>query len=169
MVKPVRPLFIQSGIVYVSLTRGHVAIINEADIDFLRDSNWMALVTPRSVYAIREHNSCGRKTTMLLHREIMSAASDVQVDHIDGNGLNNARSNLRIATRSENSRNRRLDVDSSSGLKGVYYDHARHKWIAKIRYDGRQRYIGRFNSADEAHRAYCEQSKIRHGAFGRTC
>jgi hypothetical protein len=87
------------------------------------------------------------------------------VDHIDGNPSNNAIANLREATRSQNHQNKRSRRNTSSGLKGVTWQG--RKWVARIKRDGRNDYLGSFKTAEEAHAAYCAAAKEAYGEFAR--
>lgn len=79
---------------------------------------------------------------------------DIQIDHIDGNRLNNNPSNLRMASNQDNQRNVKIQRNNTSGFKGVTYEKNRNKWKASI-YDGTRRInLGRFDSPEEAHLAY---------------
>jgi hypothetical protein len=91
----------------------------------------------------------------------------MQVDHIDCDGLNNVRSNLRAATHLENQRNCRISSRNTSGVKGVYWQKATQKWVAQIRVKGRVQRLGSFHTIDEAADAYATASKSFHGDFGR--
>jgi hypothetical protein len=90
------------------------------------------------------------------------------IDHIDGDGTNNAFSNLRDATQAENSRNRGPNRNSKSGFKGVYFHSETGKWRAIIKHNGKPVSLGLYFTPDEAHRAYCTAAATYHGQFGRT-
>jgi Rieske Fe-S protein len=89
------------------------------------------------------------------------------IDHIDGDGLNNRRANLRLAAHAENMRNQRLRSDSTSGHKGVNWDSTRGKWVARIWLSGKCRHLGCFTSVESASEAYAAAIHESHGAFGR--
>ena len=89
------------------------------------------------------------------------------IDHIDGNPSNNKISNLREATPRENVRNARIKCISSSGYKGVYLYKDKTRWQAAIRTNGKRKWLGIFDTAEEAHAAYCAAAKIHHGEFAR--
>lgn len=90
----------------------------------------------------------------------------MHVDHINGDGLDNTRNNLRAVTPAENLRNQRLRKDNTSGFKGV----SRHegRWRARVRVDGKYTHVGLFDSAEDAARAYDEAARNMHGIFART-
>jgi hypothetical protein len=79
-----------------------------------------------------------------------------EIDHIDGNKANNSIENLRVATSSQNNHNKRKVKNNTSGLKGVDFRKAHGKWRARIVTNGKQKHLGYFGSAEEAHDAYCQ-------------
>jgi hypothetical protein len=90
-----------------------------------------------------------------------------EIDHIDGDRLNNRIANLREATRSENQRNVGVTRSNTSGFKGVYWYPRDRKWQAKIMLGGKSKHLGLFDSPDLAHAAYCEAAGRIHGDFAR--
>jgi hypothetical protein len=107
-----------------------------------------------------------------MHRVIMGdAATGLQIDHCDGDGLNNQRANLRVCTSSQNNWNQRISKANTTGFKGVSRP-ARLRGmvnchVATIQLNGKRRYLGRFPTAEQAHAAYCEAAKKLHGEFAR--
>lgn len=97
----------------------------------------------------------------------VDGAMPVIVDHINGDPADNRWANLRACTQRENTRNKRASKANTSGAKGVYWDAARGKWLAAIGIDGRNKYLGRFATIDEAKAAYAVASHQLHGEFGR--
>jgi hypothetical protein len=98
-----------------SRNTGLVALVDDADYDWLSQWNWTAISTHRKNggYAVRMEN----QKMILMHRQILDAPEGAEVDHINGNGLDNRRSNLRFATRRQGQANRRLFTNSKSGFK----------------------------------------------------
>ena len=90
-----------------------------------------------------------------------------QIDHIDGNRLNNEITNLREATNAENQHNRGKKSNNTSGFMGVSWNKNDGRWWAKITIDRRQIHIGRFDCPKEAHAAYCRAADNHHGEFAR--
>jgi hypothetical protein len=107
--------------------------------------------------------SVGRKSVRM-HRLITGCVANMQVDHINGDRLDNRRSNLRIVTNSQNQMNRRV-TNNKCGIKGVYYHIRCKKWCAKIQRDGQQLYLGVFRTAEEAAQARTLTEKQIHGEF----
>ena len=93
---------------------------------------------------------------------------DLDVDHIDGDGTNNAWHNLRLGTRSENSSNQRLRSDNTSGLKGACWDPINRRWEARIGFERKSYFLGRFDTPEEAHAAYMAAAERLHGEFARS-
>lgn len=165
--KSLRPIRIEGNVAYIPLTKRYEAVIDAADVPLVSGHNWHAAEKPRTTYAVSKERRGGNLMELQLHRAILSAPDGMQTDHIDGDGLNNRRCNLRLATPSENARNQRRARDNTSGFKGVWWHKGRRKWQAQIMAGGRQKYLGLFNTAEEAHAAYCEAARSLHGEFAR--
>ena len=146
------------------------AIVDQQDRD-LAELNWRVLITRNTEYAVREKKRNGKIKGIYLHRVIIERIldrklkADERVDHIDGNGLRNTRSNLRVATHSQNLANRGATTDSISGSKGAHWDKQTGKWRARITVNYRTINLGRYDTSEEAHRAYCEAAEKYHGEF----
>lgn len=154
------------------LSRGLVATVDEADYDAARRFKWYATVSGGGqVYAIRNTKRAdGSRGRQYLHRFIAARAGfdlGLQVDHVDSDGLNNRRSNLRAATRSENQANRGPTKRNTSGLKGVR-ELAAGQWRAQIQVRGATRSLGVFPTPAEAARAYDRAAVEAFGAYART-
>jgi hypothetical protein len=151
------------------LTKGFVALIDDADFAALSKHKWRASISGNGkVYARTDIWENGRKLgSISMHRFLLKPSKTMEVDHIDQNSLNNQRCNLRAATHAQNLRNRGKDRDNQSGFKGVH--HHRHKtWIAAITVDGKRLHLGSFNTAEHAYEAYCNAAQIHHKNFART-
>jgi len=165
--KPIRQIRVEGNIAYVPLKRGYEATIDVADVHLVDAWNWYALVKLRTVYAVRWAYSGPNRRAVWMHRVIMGDPVGLQIDHIDGEGLNNQRANLRAATGQQNMHNRRVNRNSVSGIKGVRFVESRGKWQARIRLDGKSRCLGHHETSEAAYAAYCEASERLHGEFGR--
>lgn len=102
-----------------------------------------------------------------LHRLILGAHPDKEVDHIDGNGLNNRRANLREVTRAQNEHNKRAPRSNTSGQKGVHFHSRDRRWTAQVWIDGKKVHLGTFHDPGEAKRAYEAACKILRGEHHR--
>ena len=90
-----------------------------------------------------------------------------EIDHIDGNPLNNHIENLREATRAENQYNRKIGKNNTSGVKGVLWHKTHQKWTAKTSVNGKRQYLGYFSTIEEASKVMKEFRKKNHGNFAR--
>ena len=166
-----RPITVIGDIGSVLLTRDHTALVDAGDAGWLSKWNWGALcVASNKVYARRNRlvDDGPGSSVILLHRAILTPTDGMEVDHIDGNSLNNRRSNLRLCSRSENMRNTKLRSDNTSGLKGAFWDAYTGRWIAAIGVNGKFKNLGRFDTAEEAHAVYCEAANEHFGEYART-
>lgn len=163
-----RPVRIDGDIAYVPLTRGYEAVIDAADVELVSAFNWQAFVGSHTIYAQRTDQSGGKRKTVRMHRVISCASSDLEVDHINGNGLDNRRANLRSATHQQNLQNQRISSINKVGFKGVSWHKRASKWRARITVGGRESNLGLFASAKDAHAAYVDASIRMHGNFGRS-
>lgn len=148
----------------IQLTQGKIALVDDEDYERLILWKWKADKGSRSFYATRSEYKEGKKKTLMMHRVIMREPDGMEIDHIDGNGLNNQKHNLRVCTRKENSRN--LPSTNKNGYKGVHKSGS--KWMAQIWNDGTAVYLGTFLEVEEAARAYDEKAKEIFGDFART-
>lgn len=147
----------------IYLTRGCVTVIDDADYD-LTFAKWF---TNGSGYACRNVRVGSKRSTLLLHRHIMARVlgRDLlpceEVDHIDGDRLNNHRENLRIADDSQNAVNRKVSSQNASGYKGV----TKHwnKWRSRLRFEGKIVDLGLFPTAEEASEAYQRAAQQYYG------
>lgn len=104
----------------------------------------------------------------ILHRLIMGEPEGMDVDHIDGDSLNNRKSNLRICTHQQNGMNQKIRNTNKSGVKGVSRDNHRNMWRADICVDGKNLSLGRFKNFDEAVRVRKEAEIKYFGEFNRS-
>lgn len=164
----------QTGVIRIPLSQGFFATIDAVDLPLVEGGKWSAMVqrrrdgSIRAVYAQRKQIVDGFQRLVRMHRLIACAPSEMAVDHIDGDGLNNRRENLRVVTTAQNAHNTKPHANTLTGLKGVAFDKRRGVWIARIMANGLRHDLGRFNSPQSAHEAYCEASAKLHGEFGRT-
>lgn len=153
----------------LNLLHGKRALIDETDIDILK-YKWYADKLgkgPNSVwYAARHIRLDNRESVQYMHRAILTRVFDrplqkhEQVDHINHDGLDNRRSNLRLVTNQENHYNMRMkQINKTSRFKGVWWCKERNRWAAMIRINGKGEHLGRFEKEDDAARAYDKAAK----------
>lgn len=152
-----------SDVVLVTLSRGYSAIIDVADEQAVNAFKWHVIPRTRTQYAARNIVlPDGRRTTVALHTFLTGFAI---TDHLNGNGLDNRRFNLRNATAEQNGRNVRLLRTNTSGYKGVSWVAAHKRWESKIYFNGRKKYLGEFHSKEQAAKAYDEAARAVYGEF----
>ncbi len=144
------------------LTKGQVTILDDEDYAVYSRWRWKALERVGCYYAIRTPQSGG----IYLHRAITACPSGLCVDHIDGDTLNNQRSNLRIATSRQNSQNMKKRAGSSV-FKGVHIQPRDNLWVARIRVNGRALWLGSHHEEVDAARAYDKAAREHFGEFAR--
>src|SRR5260221_13195250 len=103
----------------IALTQGYETVVDEADFEWLSRWKWQALVLKDWVYATRQVWRDGVITQIYMHRAILNAQRGKRVDHANGDGLDNQRSNIRVCTTSQNAASRHHPVISPSGFHGV--------------------------------------------------
>ncbi len=139
---------------------GLVTVVDDEDYEWLSQWNWSAVSTQRrnGGYAMRRDNRSGK--TILMHRVLLDAPEGIEVDHINGNGLDNRRVNLRLVTLQQNRRNRNTGRNNQTGYKGVTFDKKSGKWVMSLRV--------LFDSAEEAAQAYDQLATIVYGEHAKT-
>jgi hypothetical protein len=149
--------------VEVPLTRGKTARIDARDAERVLARRWVAQKGGNTWYAM---SSDGYGKVVPLHRFITAPPPDKEVDHRDGDGLNNVRANLRVCSHAENLRNSRAQEGTTSRFKGV--SRQRDKWRAEIEQDGERLYLGQFETEEAAARQYDRAARIFFGGYART-
>ncbi len=177
----------------LTLSRGKYALVDDEDYKYLNQWKWSILKAHNNNhYAFRRiYFQKGEKgyrmgkvrKSIYLHRFIMNASKSKQVDHVNGDGLDCRKKNLRTVTNIQNSYNQSVRKDNRSGYKGVKMtiaiSHARPNstinkkikkpilWRAQITAKKVRYYLGAFSSGQEAAKAYDEAAKRLHGRFAR--
>ena len=155
----------------IPLTQGHVALVDDEDYEMLSRYKWRVRKYSHSdiMYAYRNFPVAVRKRgSVMMHRAITNAPKGMEVDHADGNALNNCRANLRVCTKHENQRNQRPQGGRSSALKGVSWHKRDKAWYANISINDKQTYLGKFLSEREAGMAYDRAAIAAYGEYART-
>ena len=146
----------------IPLTHGRFALID--DEDYKKASKWRwRVIQNRYVEGRRLTN---QKENIRLHRLILDAPKDMDVDHIDYDGFNNQKSNLRLCTTAQNIQRQRPQTRSkTSRHRGVFWDKSRNRWTAKVRKCGKDILIGRFKTEIEAVKIWNEKAKELFGEY----
>ena len=150
------------------LPSGEILEVDQEDAYLLSEHSWHLLWSTRDGkrHKIKAVRTKINGKDVKLHRLIMNANCDQQVDHRDGNPLNNHRSNLRFCTNAENSRNRGIYTNNKIGFKGIYRRPSGRYW-AKIGFNYKTISLGLYDSAELAHEAYKAAAIKYHGEFAR--
>ena len=151
----------------ILLTQGRHATVDDEDYDYLMQWKWQARKSHRTYYAVRTcycfpPNKATRHT-IRMHRVIMDVPQEKEVDHINHNGLDNCKRNMRICTSTENRYNHRPRPNRSSRYKGV--SRCETQWRAQIGHNGKKKHIGLYRSESEAAKAYDNKAKELFGKF----
>lgn len=151
----------------IRLTQNKFAIVDNDDYEWLNNFKWYPDKSPSGkVYVVRNSkNESGKHKKIRMHQEIMGTPKGMETDHIDGNGLNNQRKNLRICTKSQNQHNRNKYKCNTSGYKGVSWHKGKEKWSAQIRINGILVYLGDYIAKEAAYEAYCKACIKYHKEF----
>jgi len=144
----------------IPLTRGKYAIVDPEDYNWLMQYKWHANGRQEgSLYAVNQKRQ-------KMHRLIMNAPKGMVVDHINGNGLDNRKTNIRLATYTQNSWNSRHGMgQGTSRYKGVIWSKRNNKWEAVISVNGRRKHLGYFIDEKKAARAYDKAAKELRGEY----
>lgn len=134
---------------------GKKFIIDEEDYEKIKDKSFCLY---RKGYVVTSK-------TEYLHRIIMNCPEGKVVDHIDGNKLDNRKSNLRICTNQENIMNQQKNKRNTSGYKGVTFRKDLNKFEAQIKLNGKRIHLGLFDDPQKAHQKYCSEGRRLHGEF----
>lgn len=147
----------------ISLTQDRFAIVDEDDALLLDQWRWYY---SKGGYAVRNaRRETKQRRKIWMHRQIMNAPEDMEVDHINGNTLDNRRINLRLCNHVENVRNQHIARGATSRYKGVSWDSRSGKWQAQIGFNTRVIYLGRFADEADAAAAYDRAARERFGEF----
>ena len=147
------------------INSGLFAIVDDEDYEKVAAYKWYALRKPGRIYARANTSRAGGQPprSVMMHWLV----ADKWVDHIDRDGLNNTRANLRPCTASQNAMNKRKQVGCVSRFKGVSYEPKKRLWRARITIDGKMISLGRFKSEEAAARAYDAAAKELFFQFAR--
>lgn len=147
----------------IPLTQGKFAKVSDRDYVVLSKYNWFAGYNAKRNVFVAQRND--KTKTMYMHSVINKTPAGFDTDHIDGDTLNNQRSNLRTTSRGENMMNRKINKNNVAGFKGVSYKKLNKKWTAQIQVNKKKVYLGLFDKKEDAYKSYCEACYKYHGKF----
>jgi len=146
--------------------KNYEVLIDDSDWDLIKNYKWFIANKKGTIYIQSFCKVNKKRVTYQLARVIMDAPSDMLVDHINGNTLDNRKINLRLANKRTNAQNMRPNKNTTSKYKGVCWSSNRNKWRANIFYK-KQIYIGRFNLEKDAALAYNKSALQYFGEYAR--
>lgn len=146
----------------IQLTQGKIALVDDSNFDGLNQFKWYAAKLGRTFYAVRSVRVDGKQKSVRMHCEILGGSL---IDHIDHDGLNNQKSNLRFCTASENCMNKRKRENCVSIYKGICFHKQHKKWLAHIKINRKDNHLGYFSSEIEAAKAYNAKAIELFGEF----
>lgn len=155
-----------SDVATITTKRGHVVLIDAIDLDLVNQYHWTTSFSGRdTTYAVAYIRINQRSQPVFMHRLLTDAPKGLCVDHINRNGLDNRRGNLRLASNSQNQANRRLGRNNTSGFRGVYFSIERQKWQSRIVVNQKGIELGRFEDIKDAARAYDRAAIAAFGSY----
>lgn len=150
----------------IQLTQGKVALVDDADYDWLNQWKWFAAKAKNTVYAHRNERVNGRQLTVRMHRIILGLTDPKDFcDHSNGDGLDNQRSNIRRCTKRENGLNCKRKTSDTSNYKGVSLYARSNTWVARIMHNGKSVHLGYHKTENAAALIYNEAAIKYHGEF----
>lgn len=150
--------------IHIPLTQGKAALVDDEDYELVSQYKWCAVKDGNTYYAQSWLYVDGKKTTIRMHRIVVGAIKGQQVDHKNGNGLDNCKENLRLCTTTQNSMNQRSNGGTSI-YKGVNWKKTENCWEAGIRVGGKRKFLGHFKEEIEAAKAYDSAALEYFGEF----
>ena len=144
----------------IKLTQNKYTKVDNEDFESLNKLKWYTRKDRKTFYAAR--NKAYNRGTLHMHRIIVNCPTDKEVDHLDRDGLNNQKVNLRVVNRKENLNNKgvyKLSKANKSGIKGVTRHTKNNAWVVQKRINGKNKYLGSFADIKEAKKCY---EKIQH-------
>lgn len=150
----------------INLNDGCKTLVDDKDYENLTKYSW---ICDRHRYCFRSYKVNGKTKHIYLHRWLLEPNKNQQVDHINNNGLDNRRDNIRVCTPRQNNYNMSIRKDNKSGYKGVYYSQVKNKWVAQIMPDnGKRKHLGVFDDAENAAYVYDQFAQHLYGNFAKT-
>lgn len=154
----------------ISLTRGYFTKVDDEDYERLNEHKWHYKSDYKTIdggYAVRTVVIRGKKICITMHRLLIESEKNMEIDHIDGNRLNNQKYNLRVVSRSDNMKNKKIYKNNTSGYKGVSWHKYMQVWVARIGVSGKKVQLGCFRDPLEAARVYNNAAIKYFGEYAR--
>jgi hypothetical protein len=151
----------------IPLSQGKVALVDAEDYEYLNQFKWHARTDGKRFYVTRTIYKSGNFSKIQMHRLIMNPLERMYIDHINSDGLDNRKCNLRICNQAQNSMNSRKLIKTHSQFKGIHLDKRYNCWIARIGISYKRKYLGQFKNEIAAALAYNEAAKKYYGEFAK--
>ena len=155
----------------IQLTQGKVALVDDEDFEYLNQWKWYAHTSKKSNTFYAARNSLkinGRTKRIKMHTFIYDKNnSEILIDHINNNGLDNRKSNLRICNHNQNQQNKLIYKSNTSGYKGVFWHKAANKWGSRIGLNCKIIYLGVYKNKIDAAKSYNEAAIKFYGEFAK--
>lgn len=160
----------------IELTQGKKVTVDIVDLPKVTEYNWRAyrsrsysdgkLPLFYAAASVPAPHTKTKQTTLYMHRLIVGCRG--RVDHINNDGLDNRRANLRECEQYQNLANSRKRQDNTTGFKGVWWCKRKQRFVAEIKHQGKKYWLGQFTTAEEAGAAYRRGTERLNGEFART-
>ena len=150
----------------IQLTQGKVALVDDEDFEYLNQWKWHLHKNGNQLYARIVFYENKKRKGIYMHRFILEPKEKC-IDHMNGNGLDNRKCNLRICERHENALNRSININNLSGFKGVSWHKPSEKWRAQIQYKKICYHLGNYEKRIDAAKAYNKAAIKFHGEFAK--
>jgi hypothetical protein len=148
----------------IKISQGRFAQVDAADYEYLSKYKWHY----EKGYVSRNVPAEKGQVQIYMHTQVMGGKrSGLEIDHVNGDGLDNRRQNLRYCTHSENMKNRKMARNNTSGYKGVSYAKTSGKWMAYICVNSKLQNLGYYDTAEKAAEVYDEAARKNYGDFAR--
>lgn len=160
--------YVDSNTIEIDLTQGMTCLIDASDYDLIKDHRWCYNKHKKgnTGYVVTHIPINDKRKTLMIHRLILNPSDKNQkIDHINRNGCDNRRSNLRVCSHQQNLMNKPKQKDNESGFKGVSYDKQTKKFRAQISFNNKDIYLGRFADPIEAAKSYDRKALELFGEF----
>jgi hypothetical protein len=150
----------------IPLSQGLFAIVDDEDYERVSKYKWFALKDKHTFYAIRSIRKNGRQSKQKMHRLILKMRnSKILIDHINKNGIDNRKKNLRKASSLQNSHNRKIPITNTTGFRGVHWRKDIKKFASYININRKKTHLGIFPTAKLASITYECAAKKHFGKF----